>query len=142
MTFTLQELWLLHAFCRHEMAGREGWDYPPANFELNQDIVHAIHTCESQGLYECMLSLNLAKMLVIDFWIRPDFKSPGATGQDILRKVFKARAQLNAGTIWNEDGHIWNEDDQTWKEVEKKDANASANTSQGADDSARADTPP
>lgn len=98
VTFTLPELWLLHAFVRHEMPQQEQWQMPPADEELNEQIALAIEACENVGLDSYTLLLTRQQLLVIDYVIRYDYKTPeGARGKDILLKTFRARRELALG---------------------------------------------
>jgi len=95
ITFTLPELWLLHAFVRHEMPQQEQWKLPPADEDLNEQIALAIESCERCDLSEYTLLLTRHQLLVVDFLVRYDFKTPeGARGKDILLKTFAARREL------------------------------------------------
>ena len=98
VNFTLPELWLLHAFVRHEMPQQEQWKLPPADEDLNEQIAMAIESCESLGLSDYTLLLTRHQLLVIDYLVRYDFKTPeGARGKDILLKTFRARRELSLG---------------------------------------------
>ena len=98
IAFTLPELWLLHAFVRHEMPQQDLWRMPPADEELNEQIALAIEACENLGLANYPLHLTRHHLLTIDYLIRYDFKTPeGARGKDILLKTFRARRELAYG---------------------------------------------
>ena len=120
VTFTREELWLLHTFVRHEMQGMELWHLPPADLGLNEDIAFALSSCYHLGLDSFVLELNHQQLLVIDYHIRRDYKGPPAQnqalGQDILLKTFSARNELAGLRSLGED--------KTYKEV--LNANASA----------------
>ena len=93
--FTAAELWMLHSFVRHEDAKQDDWKFPPVSFDLNEQIAQALLNCHRHGWTEATLLLTLHSCLVIDYWVRADFKTPeGATGIAILLKVFAARAAL------------------------------------------------
>ena len=95
VTFTLPELWLLHDVVRHDMPEADRWSFPPVSYELNKEIGRAIAACAQYKLAEYTLDLTEHQLLVIDYGIRRDFKTPeGAKGADILLKVFNAREQL------------------------------------------------
>lgn len=114
VTFTVNELWLLHDFVRHEMPDASGWRYPPASEDLNDEIVFALEACEDHGLSEYTLLLSRADILVIDYFVRRDHKTPeGASGKKLLLKVFRARRELSSGLPLH-DG-----DDRTYREVTK-----------------------
>jgi hypothetical protein len=98
VTFTLPELWLMHAFVRHEMGQQEQWKLPPADEDLNEQIALAIESCERFSLAEYTLLLTRHQLLVIDYLVRYDYKTPeGARGKDILLKTFSARRELSLG---------------------------------------------
>ena len=104
VTLTVAELWLLHDFCRHEVAD-DKWLFPPANFDLNEEIALALDACETDNLTEYTLLLNQKQLLVIDYWVRRDHKTPeGASGKRLLLKVFRARRELAMGMATAEDG--------------------------------------
>lgn len=95
VTFTLPELWLLHSFVRHEMPQQDLWRQPPADEALNEQIALAIDACETLGLNSYTLLLTQQQLLVIDYLIRYDYKTPeGARGKDILLKTFRARREM------------------------------------------------
>jgi hypothetical protein len=119
VTFTVGELWLLHDFIRHEMADANSWRYPPASRDLNEQIVFALEACESCSLDEYNLLLSRADMLVIDFFVRRDHKTPeGASGKTVLLKTFRARKELAM------EMNIADIEDRTYEEVN---VNASGN---------------
>lgn len=95
VTLTRDELWLLHDFVRHELPESRGWRFPPASEELNEEIVLALDSCETHGLEEYTLLMSKGDMLVVDFFVRRDHRSPeGASGKQILLKIFRARSEL------------------------------------------------
>ncbi len=96
VTFSVAELWLLHAFVRHEMAQQEQWKSPPVSLALNEQISDALLGCHRHHITESTLLITAHDCLVIDYLIRSDMKSPeGAAGIAILLKTFAARAALN-----------------------------------------------
>jgi len=98
ITFSVPELWLLHAFVRHEMAQQEQWKLPPADEDLNEQIALAIESCERCNFSEYTLLLTRHQLLVVDYLVRYDYKTPeGARGKDILLKTFAARRELTLG---------------------------------------------
>ena len=114
VTFSLPELWLLHDFVRHEMPDVASWRFPPASEDLNEEISLAIEACETHDLKEYTLLLSKGDLLVIDFFVRRDHKTPeGASGKRLLLKVFRARKEL-ANEIPEHEGES---DDKTYKEV-------------------------
>lgn len=118
ITFTRDELWLLHDFVRHELPESRQWRYPLASEELNEDIVLALDVCETHELEEYTLLLSKGDMLVIDFFVRRDHRTPeGASGKQLLLKIFSARAELSL-ELPDHEGN-----DLTYREV-KKDAAA------------------
>ena len=97
-TFSIAELWLLDATCRHEISDQERWKFPPASKELTIEIALAISACVEGKLDEYTLLLSTGDLLVIDYNIRQGHKNmEGAKGQDILLKVFHALSQLALG---------------------------------------------
>jgi hypothetical protein len=118
VTLTRDELWLLHDFVRHELPDSRQWRYPPASEDLNEEIVLALDACETHGLDEYTLLLSRGDLLVIDFFVRRDHRTPeGASGKQLLLKIFRARAELSLELPEHEGN------DLTYKEV-KKDAAA------------------
>ncbi len=102
--FTRAEFWLLHAWIRHDQeSGDDGpyssrARYPIVSTELNEEIALALVACEDDDLDEYRLELGYGDLLLIDHFIRADFKSPeGAKGKDILMKTFRARMELALG---------------------------------------------
>lgn len=96
VVFTLSELWLLQGKVRHEIAGREQWQTPPADRELNDQVAMALLFCEDNSAGEACLALSIGDCLVLDYVVPQDAKdSEGrALGKPILRKTFAARRAL------------------------------------------------
>ena len=94
VSFTLDELWLLHQRVRH--AGDANIEYPPFSFDLNRDIGFALLVAVDSYDKEATLSLDLAKILVIDYNILAGTKGRGGNpdGDTILLKIFAARRDL------------------------------------------------
>lgn len=114
VTLTRDELWLLHDFVRHELPDSRQWRFPPASEELNEEIVLALDACEAHGLEEYTLLMSKGDMLVIDFFVRRDHRTPeGASGKQILLKIFRARSELSL-EMPEHDGN-----DLTYREVTK-----------------------
>jgi len=100
VTFSRDELWLLHDFVRHELPESRQWHFPPASEELNEEIVLGLDACETHDLPEYTLLLSKGDMLVIDFFIRRDHRTPeGASGKNLLLKIFRARSELSSGLV-------------------------------------------
>lgn len=115
VTFSIGELWMLHDVIRHELSGMKEWKFPPANKVLNDEIALALNSCFENKIAEYSLLLSVGDLLVIDYNVRRDMKTPeGAKGEDILKKVFKARAELAFG------GLLGKEKDRTYLEVKKE----------------------
>ena len=133
--FTLQELWLLNDFVRHdEEKGdeRERARYPTVSTPLNEEIALALNACHEHGLAEYTLTLAYADILLIDHQIRRDYKTmEGANGKAILLKVYKARAVMSNRLLakWPTSEPI--EDKSYRKEVQR--AAASDDPDEGAD---------
>jgi hypothetical protein len=126
VTFTRDELWLLHDFIRHELPDSRQWRFPPASEELNEEIALALDACETHDLSEYTLLLSKGDMLVMDFFIRRDHRTPeGASGKQMLLKVFHARRELSSALP----GHDGN--DFTYREV-KRDAAADYDSGKNA----------
>ena len=114
VTLTLAELWLLNDLIRHEMAEADRWKWPPTAKELADEIAFAILACEDHQLDDYTLMLSEGDLMVIDYNIRRDHKSPeGAVGKHILLKTFRARSELAYGF---EDAHEALVDDKTYSE--------------------------
>ena len=96
--FTEAELWMLQAFVRHDRERNNKDRYPIVSTELNQQIVFALLACANSSITEYNLLLSEADLLLLDWCIRDDMKSPaGANGKEILLKVFQARSDLIYG---------------------------------------------
>jgi hypothetical protein len=96
VVFTLDELWAMHAFIRHEMPQQETWKFPPASVTLNDDVCEAIVFCEDNKERDASLVLTRGDLLCIDYNVRADVKTPGGAplGKSILMKTFRARNEL------------------------------------------------
>ncbi len=96
--FTEAELWMLHAFVRHDRERINKDRYPIVSTELNEQIVFALLACANSGIKEYTLLLTLGHILLLDWCIRDDMKSPaGANGKEMLLKIFQARTDLVYG---------------------------------------------
>ncbi len=96
--FTEVELWMLHAFVRHDRDRINKERYPIVSTELNEQIVFALLACANSEIKEYTLLLTLGHILLLDWCIRDDMKSPaGANGKAILLKIFQARTDLVYG---------------------------------------------
>ena len=96
--FTEAELWLCHAFVRHDRDIDNSDRYPIVSTELNEQIVFALLACANSDIKEYNLLLSEADLLLLDWCIRDDMKSPaGANGKEILLKIFQARTNLVYG---------------------------------------------
>ena len=72
----------------------------------------ALESCETHDLSEYTLMLSRGDLLVIDYFVRRDHKTPeGASGKQLLLKIFRARKAL-ATDLPAHDG-----DDLTYTEV-------------------------
>jgi hypothetical protein len=126
VTFTRDELWLLHDFVRHELPDSRQWRFPPASEELNEEIALALDACETHELSEYTLLLSRGDMLVMDFFVRRDHRTPeGASGKQLLLKIFRARSELSSA-LPEHDGN-----DFTYREV-KNDAAADYDSGKNA----------
>jgi hypothetical protein len=104
---TLDELWLLRMYVRHEMANIEQWrSYPPVSLDLNDDIAAAILFCVENNEPEAALLLSRGDCLVLDYLIPQDAKSPDGKliGKPLLLKTFSARREIAGGPMATEDG--------------------------------------
>lgn len=97
VTFTVDELWLLHYVIRHECPRMEDWESPPASPSLNKQLRLAILACETDQLREYTLQLSRRDLDVIDYNVKMDMQTPAASGRNILLKVFRATFELETG---------------------------------------------
>ena len=111
VSFTQPELCLLHALVRHESQDEHTWKFPTTSKSLNEDIAGTLLACDRYKLEEYTLLLSEGDLLVIDYWVRWDMKTPeGAKGKDILLKIFQARDEMNTGLPVGQD-----EEDDSYK---------------------------
>ncbi len=83
---------------RHDRERNNKEMYPIVSTELNEQIVFALLACANSKIKEYNLLLNLGHILLLDWCIRDDMKSPaGANGKEILLKIFQARTDLVYG---------------------------------------------
>ena len=96
--FTLAELWMLHDVVRHDQDAISRKRWPVVATALNDDVALAILACEDGGLKAYTLELTRGDVLLLDFHVRRDMKTPeGARGMDILLKLFRARRDMLFG---------------------------------------------
>lgn len=110
VSFTHDEIWLLHAFVRHDRVANNRDKYPIVSTALNEQIVLALVACEDSGIKEYNLFLSEADTLLIDWCIRDDMKSPaGAKGKEILLKIFRVRSGAAYGPIGKHQGPTYDQ---------------------------------
>lgn len=99
VTFSLDELWLLHTVIRHESDNSRTWKFPSSGLELNDRIAEAILVCEETPLPESALDLSRGDCLCIDANVNVGMKDAYGkmAGKSILLKVFAARRTLSGG---------------------------------------------
>lgn len=98
VVFTLDELWLMRMYVRHEIASVEQWRaFPPASLELNDAIAGAILFCHNHGLKEASLLLSRGDCLILDFLIPQDARTADGQpiGKSLLLKTFEAREKIS-----------------------------------------------
>ena len=97
--FTVEELWLLQAVIRHEMAQQDSWRFPPVSASLNDEIADALVRCDEAGLGEAALELTRADCLAIDHCVPQGAKSVSGLpiGKTVLMKSFRARRDIDEG---------------------------------------------
>ncbi len=139
--FTLEELWMLHDFIRHDPSAVSRDRWPTVSTDLNEDIALAVVACESGGLKSYTLTMTRGDMLVVDHHVRRDAKTPeGAKGKEILLKVFKARHDLAFGPTADDADELSYKAAMAKVESEKdQEVHEDAETSDRTDDEAGAD---
>lgn len=97
--FTMEELRLLHAVVRHEVAGQESWRSPPASLSLNAKIAYALLLCLETKSPDAALDLTWHDCLVIDFCVQDGTKSADGKpiGMSIFLKNTRARQEIETG---------------------------------------------
>lgn len=106
VVFDLNELWLMRAYVRHEIANIEQWRaFPPVSLDLNDAIAEAILFCVEGNEGEAALLLSRGDCLVLDYLIPQDAKSPDGKliGKPLLLKTFAARRLLAGGPVATEE---------------------------------------
>src|SRR2546427_13038452 len=95
VTFSRDELWLLHDFVRHELPESRHWRFPPASEELNEEIVVALDASETHELSEYSLLLSKGVVTVIDFFVRREHRTPGGeSGQKLLQTIVRSQREM------------------------------------------------
>ena len=113
--FTISELWLLNSFVRHDEDAINRKRWPVVSTELNEQITLAIIACEDSGLEEYTLLLTKGDLLLIDYHIRCDTKTPeGAKGKEILLKIYRARRGILLGPLADDT------EEESYKEAMKR----------------------
>lgn len=99
VVFTKDELWLLHAFVRHEVSPPWQGKWPWYSEELNDAIGDALILCEDEGQADAALILSRGDCLLLDAVIPQDAKSPGGVplGKAVVLKALRARQQIAGG---------------------------------------------
>ena len=86
-------------------------DSDAAHEELTR---HAEEVLRRLGFHYRVVLLSKGDMLVIDFFVRRDHRTPeGASGKSLLLKIFRARSELSSGLVEHEGN------DFAYKEVRK-----------------------
>ena len=98
--FSVDELWLLQAAIRHEMAQQEQWRAPPVSASLNDQVAEALVRCDETGLGEAAILVTRGDCLAIDFNVSQAAKSAAGVpiGKAVLMKSYRARRELDEGT--------------------------------------------
>ena len=113
--FTINELWLLNSFVRHDEDAINKKRWPVVSTELNEQIALAIVACEDSGLEGYTLLLTKGDLLLIDYHIRCDTKTPeGAKGKEILLKIYRARRDMLLGPLADDT------EEESYKEAMKR----------------------
>lgn len=101
VTFTVDELWLLHRCVRFEIPQQDTWKHPPSSEALNEQIADALLVCDESKLIEYTLLLTRHDCLVLDATVSPDAATPGGQriGKSVLLKSFAARRELAGGPM-------------------------------------------
>lgn len=94
--FSLDELWVLQRYVRHECADREKWKFPPASLELNEQVTDAIRFCAETGTDEAALLLSKGDCLLLDMVVPQDAKTTKGVlaGPSILLRAYGVRHAL------------------------------------------------
>ena len=126
--FTLAELWFLHDLVRHDEEAINEDKWPVVSTELNGQVALAIVACEDGGLKSYALALDEGGLLLLDYHVRRDMKTPeGASGAEILLKTFRARRDLAYGPTAG-DG------DMSYREAMDRNAKAYGPTAEAAEE--------
>ncbi len=98
--FTLAELWMLHDLVRHDENAVSEYKWPTVSTGLNEQVALALVACEDGGLKSYMLALGAGGLLLLDYHVRRDMKTPeGANGAAVLLKTFRARRDMAYGPL-------------------------------------------
>ena len=94
--FSLDELWLLQQYVRHEMQGGREWEAAPASLDLNDRIAGSILMLEETSEAEAAFELTFRDCLAVDCTVPASAKDVDGKpiGKKILLKTFEARRQL------------------------------------------------
>lgn len=95
--FSLDELWVLQRYVRHECADREKWKFPPASLELNEQVTDAIRFCAETGADEAAILLSKGDCLLLDMVVPQDAKTTRGVlvGPSILLRTYGIRHALS-----------------------------------------------
>lgn len=96
---SVDELWLLQRFIRHEMAEQDRWHFPPVSVDLNDQIADALRLTKKNGLTDAALVLTRGDCLAIDYCVPSEAKTPAGVpiGRDLLLKTYSARYLIDNG---------------------------------------------
>jgi hypothetical protein len=94
--FTLDELWCMRAYVRHESGQRWDGRYPNTNLAFNRTIAEALLFCEDTKQDRAFIEISKEDCMVIDSVIPQDAKSANgvAIGKSILLKSMRAWLKL------------------------------------------------
>lgn len=98
--FSLDELWVLQRYVRHECPDREKWKFPPASLELNEQVTDAIRFCAETGTEDAALLLSKGDCLLLDMVVPQDAKTTKGVlaGPSILLRAYGVRHALTEDT--------------------------------------------
>lgn len=122
VTFTLDELWFLQSFVRHEIPQPPEWKFPPASLDLNDAIADAILGCTAFDMKEATLQLRRGDLLLLDYLVPQAATNVAGKniGRPILLKTYRARRELAEGTSSPDiepDEHAANARLERWREA-------------------------
>lgn len=101
VAFSVDELWILQAFVRHEQGTPWQGKWPAFSLDLNDAIAEALVFCDDNAEQMATLQLSKGDCYLVDYCVPNNVKDANGRliGKQILMKSFHARQAIAYGDL-------------------------------------------